>query len=230
MGNSLIKIGRHDEALEAYQAAVNINPQEAGYLNNVGNLLVRHHRFNSTAQGLAIQYLLSAIQLDDSYADGYFNLGEAYSAIHRHAEAMQAIRTAIRLEPVRLDYKCSLHLDMRKLCDWTDFEQYSAEIEALWAKGTPSYMLGKPVAVLTRKPGEPKSRRREKDLVVCPSPLDALSYDLPLAVYKHIAQAMGDEAREFALKHRPLPPRPATLALAAIGIDSDLGRLEEAQG
>ena len=118
MGNSFVKIGRHEEALDAYTAAVNINPQEPGYLNNVGNLLVRHQRFNSTAQQLAIKYLLGAIELDGGYADGYFNLGEAYSAVHLHDEAMSAIRQAMMLDPERADYKCTLHLDMRKLCDW----------------------------------------------------------------------------------------------------------------
>jgi len=97
MGNSFVKIGRVQEALEAYTAAVQINPQEPGYLNNVGNLLVRHQRFNTTAQHLAIKYLLNAIEFDGGYADGYFNLGEAYSAMGQHDHAMSAIRAAMRL-------------------------------------------------------------------------------------------------------------------------------------
>jgi hypothetical protein len=44
-----------DEALSAYNKAVSINPQEAGYLNNVGNVLVRYHRFNTTAQKVAVR-------------------------------------------------------------------------------------------------------------------------------------------------------------------------------
>ena len=82
---------------KAYTAAVQINPQEPGYLNNVGNLLVRHQRFNTTAQHLAIKYLLNAIEFDGGYADGYFNLGEAYSAMGQHDHAVSAIRAAMRL-------------------------------------------------------------------------------------------------------------------------------------
>ena len=204
MGNSFIKIGRHEEALDAYTAAVNINPQEPGYLNNVGNLLVRHQRFNTTAQAIAVQHLQSAIDLDGGYADGYFNLGEAYSAMHQHAEATRAIRMAMKLDPARTDYKCTLHLDMRKLCDWSDFGDYTRDLEHLWKHGTPKGMAERSSAVPTRKPGEPKSRRREKEVTLCPSPLDALSYDLSLEVYRNVAQGHGEEARYFALKHVPL--------------------------
>jgi hypothetical protein len=59
--------------------------------------MVRHQRFNTTAQQLAIKYLLNAIELDGGYADGYFNLGEAYSAMSQHDHAMSAIRAAMRL-------------------------------------------------------------------------------------------------------------------------------------
>ena len=200
MGNSFVKIGRHEEALEAYTAAVNINPQEPGYLNNVGNLLVRHHRFNNTAQMLAIRYLTDAIKLDGEYADGYFNLGEAFSAIHRHDQAMAAIRQAIKLDPQRADYKCTLHLDMRKVCDWADFDTYTRDLETLWQEGTPAGMSVRSTSVLTRKPGEAKSRRREKDVTLCPSPLDALSYTLSLGVLRNIALGHGDEAEYFAQK------------------------------
>jgi len=122
MGNAFVKEGKYGEAQEAYTAAANLNPGEAGYLNNIGNLLVRHHRFNTTAQHLALKYLTQvpraaptpttaprsaprpdcgpngtaplpprpdlvagrrqAIALDGEYADGYFNLGEAYSAVN----------------------------------------------------------------------------------------------------------------------------------------------------
>jgi len=207
MGNSFVKIGRHEEALEAYTAAVNINPQEPGYLNNVGNLLVRHQRFNTTAQQLAIKYLLSAIELDGGYADGYFNLGEAYSAISQHDQAMSAIRKAMRLDPERADYKCTLHLDMRKLCDWTDFDAYTRDLEALWQRGTPAGMAERSTTVATRKPGEAKSRRREKEVTMCPSPLDALSYTLSLGVLRNIAVGHGEEARYFAHRSQKLGGR-----------------------
>ena len=115
MGNAFVRIGKYDEAQEAYTAAANINPNEAGYSNNIGNLLVRHHRFNHTAQQLAIKYLKNSVSLDGTYADGYFNLGEAYSAVSQYDFAVNAIKFAMKLDPNRQDYKCTLHLDMRKL-------------------------------------------------------------------------------------------------------------------
>lgn len=104
---------RQFPALNAYLALCGVDNrlfpvapmQEPGFLNNVGNLLVRHHRFNNTAQKVAIDVLSRAIALDGTYADGYFNLGEALSAVSMHDKAIDSIRKAIKLDPQRPDYK-----------------------------------------------------------------------------------------------------------------------------
>eukprot|EP00281_Chroomonas_sp_CCMP1168_P007312 CAMPEP_0206261754 /NCGR_PEP_ID=MMETSP0047_2-20121206/27834_1 /ASSEMBLY_ACC=CAM_ASM_000192 /TAXON_ID=195065 /ORGANISM="Chroomonas mesostigmatica_cf, Strain CCMP1168" /LENGTH=256 /DNA_ID=CAMNT_0053689011 /DNA_START=1 /DNA_END=768 /DNA_ORIENTATION=+ len=163
MGNSLIKIGRTAEALDAYTAP-----------NNVGNLLTRHHRFNITAQTLAIEVLSRAVALDHEYADGHFNLGEAFSAVTQHEQAVKQIRIAMQLDPTRVDYKCTLHLDMRKLCDWESFEEYETSLDDMWREGIPQAMQDRTRRVATRKPGEKKSRQREKEISLCPNPLDSL--------------------------------------------------------
>jgi len=197
MGNSLIKIGRDSEALAAYDEAVKVNPNEPGYLNNVGNLLVRHHRFNTTAQKYAIEVLSRAIALDGTYADGYFNLGEALSAVSLHSDAVDKIRAAMALDPSRIDYRCTLNLDLRKLCDWAEFDQYSRDLDAMWRNGVPPEMARTSKAVSTRKPGEAKSRVRDKEPSLCPNPLDALSYPLSLPSILNIASAHGEVSRRF---------------------------------
>uniref|UniRef100_A0A7S4PJS0 protein O-GlcNAc transferase n=1 Tax=Guillardia theta TaxID=55529 RepID=A0A7S4PJS0_GUITH len=219
MGNAFVRIGKYDEAQEAYTAAANINPNEAGYSNNIGNLLVRHHRFNHTAQQLAIKYLKNSVSLDGTYADGYFNLGEAYSAVSQYDFAVNAIKLAMKLDPNRQDYKCTLHLDMRKLCDWTDFEEYKDDLERMWQYGIPDIMKKKGTYVPTRKPGQPKSRRREYDVTICPNPLESLSYELSLNVLRHIAEAHGQEARTFVRNFQrfPLNPLPMTDGVLRVG-------------
>ena len=68
----------------------------------------------------------------------------------------------------------------------------------MWQNGTPPLMAERSTTVATRKPGEAKSRRREKEVTICPSPLDALSYTLSLGSLRNIAVGHGDEARFFA--------------------------------
>ncbi|EKX47531.1 hypothetical protein GUITHDRAFT_69463, partial [Guillardia theta CCMP2712] len=113
MGNAFVRIGKYDEAQEAYTAAANINPNEAGYSNNIGNLLVRHHRFNHTAQQLAIKYLKNSVSLDGTYADGYFNLGEAYSAVSQYDFASRRREYDVTICPNPLEslsYELSLNV------------------------------------------------------------------------------------------------------------------------
>jgi hypothetical protein len=102
---------------------------------------------------------------------------------------------------------------MRKLCDWSNFAAYTRDLETMWQNGTPPFMAQRSTSVATRKPGEAKSRRREKEVTLCPSPLDALSYTLSLASLRNIAVGHGDEARFFARKSQKLgtfqgPPPP----------------------
>ena len=87
---------------------------------------------------------------------------------------------------------------MRKLCDWSNFAAYTRDLESMWQNGTPPFMAQRSTSVATRKPGEAKSRRREKEVTICPSPLDALSYTLSLGSLRNIAVGHGDEARFFA--------------------------------
>jgi hypothetical protein len=102
---------------------------------------------------------------------------------------------------------------MRKLCDWSNFAAYTRDLESMWQNGTPPFMAQRSTSVATRKPGEAKSRRREKEVTLCPSPLDALSYTLSLGSLRNIAVGHGDEARFFARKSQQLgtfkgPPPP----------------------
>jgi hypothetical protein len=40
---------------------------------------------------------------------------------------------------------------LRKLCDWSDFDTYTRDLEELWKHGTPRGMAERTTAVATRK-------------------------------------------------------------------------------
>ena len=89
--------------------------------------------------------------------------------------------------------------------DRSNFDSYTADLERLWQDGTPPEMAKRDRAVATRRPGEPKSRRREKDVTLCPTPLDALSYQISPRVALHIARGHAEEARFFTKAFPRLP-------------------------
>eukprot|EP00960_Hanusia_phi_P019685 581338-Hanusia_phi.AAC.2 len=81
----------------------------------------------------------------------------------------------------------------------------------MWQYGLPEEMKKKGTFVPTRKPGQPKSRRREYDVTVCPNPLESLSYELSLKVLRNIAEAHGQEARTFVRNFQKFPQSPMPL-------------------
>jgi len=85
----------------------------------------------------------------------------------------------------------------------SDFNAYTSDLERLWQEGTPAGMTERSTSVATRKPGEAKSRRREKEVTMCPSPLDALSYGLSLKV-KTKKRPIYTQKRSANTQKRPL--------------------------
>jgi tetratricopeptide (TPR) repeat protein len=93
---TLVALGRHDEAREAWFAALADDERHAAVLANLGNLLLEDgHALD------AIDYYAAAIRADESHAPAFRNLGVALRRLGRRREAVSALRTAVRLEARR---------------------------------------------------------------------------------------------------------------------------------
>lgn len=91
---ALDRLGRSDEALEAYQTTIRISPDYAKAHLNLGDLYVR---MNKTAA--AVDAFRAALKAQPNWAEAHTRLGLALAMRGASAEAIDAFRTAIRIDP-----------------------------------------------------------------------------------------------------------------------------------
>ena len=96
-----------DEALLAYQKAIELKPDYADGYYNLGTQLAR--KGDDAAAEKAYR---RAIELDRDFAEPHFNLGNALDRMGRKAQAMDAYREALRISPdyVRAHYNLGTSL------------------------------------------------------------------------------------------------------------------------
>jgi tetratricopeptide (TPR) repeat protein len=82
-----------DQALDAYRKAIELNPNAAGALVNLGTIAFRAHRLREAAA-----YYERAIEADPRYPLAHFNLGNVFDEMGQ-------------LEPARVQYELALHLN-----------------------------------------------------------------------------------------------------------------------
>jgi tetratricopeptide (TPR) repeat protein len=97
-----------DKAIEAYQKAIELNPEAAGAFINLGTIYYNRHRLSD-----AETCYRQATQIDAQYALAHFNLGNVYDERGNLAEARKYYEEAIRLQPNYADahYNLALVLD-----------------------------------------------------------------------------------------------------------------------
>ncbi|MDW7990603.1 MAG: tetratricopeptide repeat protein [Anaerolineae bacterium] len=94
LGVALAEAGQKDEAMAAYQRAVELDPKLAPPWNGLGNVYSDLGQYEE-----AMAAYRRAIELDPKEAGFWNNLGNAYSDLGRHEEAIEAYRQAIELDP-----------------------------------------------------------------------------------------------------------------------------------
>jgi tetratricopeptide (TPR) repeat protein len=85
---------RNEEAIEAYQQAINFDPKNANLYNGLGNALVNLGRNEE-----AIEAYQQAINFDPKNANLYNGLGNALVNLGRNEEAIEAYQQAINIDP-----------------------------------------------------------------------------------------------------------------------------------
>jgi tetratricopeptide (TPR) repeat protein len=99
-----------EEAVDAYNKVLELNPGAAGALVNLGTIYYRLRRFPE-----AEKYYAQAIVADPSYPLAQFNLGNLYDEQGRVGEAFEHYRRALALNPQYAD----AHFNLALLCERT---------------------------------------------------------------------------------------------------------------
>jgi tetratricopeptide (TPR) repeat protein len=95
MGEAYDLAGRNDEAVNAYQQAINAKPDNAGYYNNLGNVLARIGKIDEAKAA----YTKSA-ELDPANAAlAWRNFGISLYQANRMVEAIEPLQKATQLDP-----------------------------------------------------------------------------------------------------------------------------------
>jgi tetratricopeptide (TPR) repeat protein len=96
------------QAIEAYRKVLELNPEAAGALVNLGTIYYRQRKFTE-----AEKYYSEAITADPAYPLAQFNLGNLYDEQGRVLEAMDHYRRALQLNPQYAD----AHFNIALLCE-----------------------------------------------------------------------------------------------------------------
>lgn len=99
-----------DQAVEAYQKVLELNPSAAGALVNLGTIYYRQRKFAE-----AETYYRQAIEADATYPLAQFNLGNLYDEQGLLPEALDHYKRALALNPQYAD----AHFNLALLCERT---------------------------------------------------------------------------------------------------------------
>ena len=94
LGAVLGTTGRKSEALDAYQTAVSLSPQDAETRNNLGNTLKALDRLDDAEASYN-----QAIALKPDFVEAHYNLGNTLKALGKLDEAEASYNQAIALKP-----------------------------------------------------------------------------------------------------------------------------------
>ncbi|HXX16840.1 MAG TPA: tetratricopeptide repeat protein [Candidatus Eremiobacteraceae bacterium] len=95
MGEAYDVAGRNDEAINAYQQAIANKPDNAGYYNNLGNVLARAGKIDDAKAA----YTKSA-ELDPANAAmAWRNFGISLYSVNRMQDAIEPLQKATQLDP-----------------------------------------------------------------------------------------------------------------------------------
>jgi tetratricopeptide (TPR) repeat protein len=99
-----------EQAIEAYQQAIECNPHAAGALVNLGTIYYRLRRFAE-----AERYYAQSLEADPDYPLALFNLGNLYDERGELDKARRCYEKALRLNPKYGD----AHFNLALLCERT---------------------------------------------------------------------------------------------------------------
>ncbi|XP_076636050.1 small glutamine-rich tetratricopeptide repeat-containing protein alpha [Colletes latitarsis] len=109
-GNTLMKAGKHHEAIANYTKAIELDGRNAVFYCNRA---AAYSKIGNHEQ--AIKDCQTTLSIDPSYCKAYGRLGLAYSSLERHKEAKESYEKALEMEPDNESYKNNLQVSIEKL-------------------------------------------------------------------------------------------------------------------
>ncbi|HET6514378.1 MAG TPA: tetratricopeptide repeat protein [Thermodesulfovibrionales bacterium] len=88
MVQSLLKLGRTDEAIKAYQQAIKLDPMNDSYHLNLGNVYFSLNRYDD-----AVAEYKESVRINPTSTLNRYSLGQAYLQTGNYAEAERAFKT-----------------------------------------------------------------------------------------------------------------------------------------
>lgn len=100
-GIELYRNDQDQEALVAYQQAIQRNPEyaEAHYRLGLSHAVLEQKTEAEAAYKKAIELYKKFIQENPKDADAFFNMGESYRHLRQYEDAVRAYKQAVRLQP-----------------------------------------------------------------------------------------------------------------------------------
>jgi len=95
MGRLLMRSGRHDEAIDVFEKAISLEPENAKVYNYLG---IAHGRIGNFQE--AVQAYSKAISIDLDYASAHFNLASIFEQSGRDEEALEEWRRYVEIGEV----------------------------------------------------------------------------------------------------------------------------------
>jgi protein O-mannosyl-transferase len=141
LADALDKVGRSDEALEHYQAALALDESSAKMHNDFAVLLMSRHQ-----DAEARQQLERALQLDSNLANAEANLSLLCAKTHDYAGAIAHGERALQLDPKQID---CYHYIAVALRGEGRFDEAISELELL-LKVAPEYQVARKELEITR--------------------------------------------------------------------------------
>lgn len=108
-GLALYKAHKYTEAIEAFQAARRLDPDDAQAANNIGFVYYKLGKYAESAE-----WLERTIALDPGRAVAYRNLGDTYEKLDRIADAKRAYKKYLTLNP-SASSAASVHEKLRQM-------------------------------------------------------------------------------------------------------------------
>ena len=122
MGNALKGQGKLEEAIEAFNKAIKLRPENAEANNNMGNALKEQGR-----SAEAVVVYRKALSLKPDYAEAYNNLGILLQNQGKRSDAVEAFDNALSINP---NYAAAHH-NLSDIKIYTSDDQQFRHVEEL---------------------------------------------------------------------------------------------------
>jgi protein O-mannosyl-transferase len=126
LGLAQQNLGRYEEAIFANKKALELNPNHATTINNMGTVL-----FLQNKQEEAIPYFKRAFELKPNFRDAAGNLGSCYGTLQRYEEAITWFVKATEIDPSYAPNFYFVALSYKNMGDEMAYEKWLAKAKKI---------------------------------------------------------------------------------------------------